>query len=329
MAPRAVDIAPAAPTTNRISSVKMKSQRRLLGPMMPSHLPTNVASKLVVLAVTANLGWAFASDRRWKTAMSAGEVAYEQCNFVAAENYFRKAADQAMRFDLSDPRLWQTLDAMAQVYGADGKYDRAEEAERRALVMEKVWLGPEHPIVASSLDHLGVLYMEDQGRYEEAEPLLKSSLAIREKVKGPNHPDVAASLDHLAELYQHQGRYSEAGSLFKRSLTIQQNALGPEHPVVATTLEDLGLLYAMEWKYAEAEPFERRAIAIYRKALGPHHCELALALQSYATLLEKMGRPGEADKAETEAFRITEDNIQAEDREVLRTHHLGFLRLRR
>ena len=91
---------------------------------MPSRSHANVASKLVVLAVTVNLGLAFASDRRWKTAMTAGEVAYEQCNFVAAENYFKKAAVRAMRFDLSDPRLWQTLDAMAQAFGADGKYDR-------------------------------------------------------------------------------------------------------------------------------------------------------------------------------------------------------------
>ncbi len=144
-------------------------------------------SKLAVLAVTVNLGLAFASDRRWERALKAGEAEYEQCHFVAAENYLRKAVDEATRFDLSDPRLWQTLDAMVQVYSADGKYERAEEAERRALIMERIWLGPEHPIVASSLDHLGILYVEGQGRYEEAEPLLKSSLAIRQKVRGPNH----------------------------------------------------------------------------------------------------------------------------------------------
>jgi len=268
---------------------------------------TGIATRLVVFAVSVNLGSAFASDRRWKTAMSAGEAAYEQCHFVAAENYFRDAANQAMRFELSDPRLWQTVDTMAQVYAAEGKYDRAEDAERRALIMEKVWLGPEHPVVASSLDHLGVFYMVNQGRYAEAEPLLKSSLAVREKVRGPNHPDVAVSLAHLAELHQHEGGYSEAESLFKRSLAIQENALGPEHPLVATTLDDLGLLFTAEGKYAEAESFERRAITIYREALGSHHCELAAALRSYATLLEKMGRPGEADQAEAEAFTITED----------------------
>jgi len=279
---------------------------------------------LIVLAVSVNLGSAFASDRRWKTAMSAGETAYEQCRFVAAENHFRHAATQAMRFELSDPRLWQTVDAMAQVYAAEGKYDRAEDAERRALIMEKAWLGPEHPVVASSLDHLGVFYMMDQGRYAEAEPLLKSSLAIREK-GGPNHPDVAASLGHLAELYQHEGRYAEAESLFKRCLIIQENALGPKHPLAATTLDNMGMLFTTERKYTEAESFEQRAIAIYREALGSHHCELAVALRSYATLLEKMGRPGEADQAETEAFKITEGNLQAEDREFLRTHHVGFM----
>src|SRR5215472_11448043 len=78
-----------------------------------------IATRLIVLAVSVNLGSAFGSDRRWKTAMSAGETAYEQCRFVAAENHFRHAATQAMRFELSDPRLWQTVDAMAQVYAAE------------------------------------------------------------------------------------------------------------------------------------------------------------------------------------------------------------------
>jgi tetratricopeptide (TPR) repeat protein len=295
------------------------------GPHPFRHGKTRIATRLVVLAVTLTVASAIASDRRWKTAMSAGEAAYAQCNFLAAENYFNQAADQAKRFELSDRRLWQTLDAIAQVYAAQGKYDRAEEAERRALVMEKVWLGPEHPIVASSLDHLGVFYMMAQGRYAEAEPLLESSLAIREKVSGPNHPDVAASLVHLAELYQHQGRYSKADSFLKRSLTIQENALGPQHPAVAATLDDLGLLFAAEGKYPQAESFERRAISVYREALGSHHCELAAALRNYATLLEKMNRPAEADQAEKEAFTTMEDNLRAEDRVALRTHHFGFL----
>ena len=307
----------------------MKFQPRPLSSKVQLRLPRRVTIRLVVLVVTVNSGWAFASDRRWETAMSAGEVAYEQCSFATAENYFRKAADQAMTFELSDARLWQTLDALAQVYGGEGKYERAEEAERRALTMEKVWLGPGHPSVASSLDHLGVLYMEDQGRYAEAEPLLKSSLAIREQVRGPHHPDVAVSLSHLAELYQYQGRYSEGEALFQRALTIQEDTLGPEHPATATTLDNLGWLCTTEGRYAEAESLEQRAIAIYRKALGPSHCELAAALRSYATLLDKVNRPGEADKVEAEAFTITANNTQAEDQEVLRRHRHGFRGLHR
>jgi len=133
----------------------MKFQPKPLSAKMPLRLPTHVAIRLVLLVVTVNSGWLLASDRSWETAMSAGEVTYEQCNFLAAESYLRKAADQTMTFELSDARLWQTLDALAQVYGGEGKYERAEEAERRALIMEKVWLGSEHPMVASSLDHLG------------------------------------------------------------------------------------------------------------------------------------------------------------------------------
>jgi hypothetical protein len=43
-----------------------------------------------------------------------------------------------------------------------------------------VLTGPDHPVVADSLNNLANLY-EDQARYADAEPLFKQSLAIREK----------------------------------------------------------------------------------------------------------------------------------------------------
>ena len=54
---------------------------------------------------------------------------------------------------------------------------------QRALAIGEKVLGGEHPIVATSLNHLAVLYAS-HGKYAGAEPLYQRALAIREKSLG-------------------------------------------------------------------------------------------------------------------------------------------------
>ena len=120
-----------------------------------------------------------------------------------------------------------SLNNLAALYDAQGKYEEAEPLYQRSLTIREKVLGPEHPDVATSLNNLAALY-DAQGKYEEAEPLYQRSLTIREKVLGPEHPDVANSLNNLAALYDAQGKYEEAEPLYQRSLTIREKVLGPE-----------------------------------------------------------------------------------------------------
>jgi hypothetical protein len=69
----------------------------------------------------------------------------------------------------------------------------------RSLAIRERSFGPDHPLVASSLNNLAHLY-DDQGRYADAEPLYMRSLAISEKSLGPDHPRaVQRSLLNLME----------------------------------------------------------------------------------------------------------------------------------
>jgi tetratricopeptide (TPR) repeat protein len=60
-----------------------------------------------------------------------------------------------------------TLNKLAIVYRAQGRYDEALKAYGRALAIDEKALGPEHPDVASTLNNLGLVYW-NQGRYDEA-----------------------------------------------------------------------------------------------------------------------------------------------------------------
>ena len=87
------------------------------------------------------------------------------------------------------------LDALnrqvTQLYQA-GRYPEATEIAKRSLSFAEKKFGPNHPLVAATLNNLAELYRA-QGLYPEAEPLYQRSLAIREKALGPNHPHVGAS----------------------------------------------------------------------------------------------------------------------------------------
>jgi uncharacterized protein YecA (UPF0149 family) len=58
---------------------------------------------------------------------------------------------------------------------------------RRALAIDEMSYGPDHPDVALSLKNLAAL-LQATKRPTEAEPLMRRALAIAEKIYGPDDP---------------------------------------------------------------------------------------------------------------------------------------------
>jgi len=132
-------------------------------------------------------------------------------------------------------------------------------------------LGPEHPDVAVSLDHVAGLYMK-LNEPDKAEPLYRRALSIRENSLGP-HANVATNLDYLAVLYEKLG---EPRTLCERAIRIMEKASGLEHPDVAdvaTNLNHLARLHVILNEPDKAEPLFSfaRALSIREKALNPEH----------------------------------------------------------
>ena len=68
-----------------------------------------------------------------------------------------------------------------------GEYEKELPLHKRALeIVEKV-LGPEHPLVANTLNNLALLYYHIE-KYDEALPMLERSLMIFKSRLGPAHP---------------------------------------------------------------------------------------------------------------------------------------------
>ena len=79
------------------------------------------------------------------------------------------------------PDTASSLNNLAGLYRAQGRYAEAEPLYRRALAIREAVLGPDHPDTASSLNNLAGLFRA-QGRYGEAEPLLRRAEAAATKL---------------------------------------------------------------------------------------------------------------------------------------------------
>jgi tetratricopeptide (TPR) repeat protein len=221
----------------------------------------------------------------WYARFLEQEVHWQQAQTVLEEaaKIFEQVGNQA--------GFSRTLNNLAALYYAQGKYEQAEPLYQRALTIWEKQLGPEHSDTATSLNNLAELY-RTQGKYEQAEPLYQRALAIWEKQLGPEHPDTATSLNNLAGLYDAQGKYEQAEPLYQRALAIYEKQLGPEHPYTATSLNNLAGLYRTQGKYEQAEPLYQRALAIYEKQLGPEHPDTTTVRENYYALVRNMKQKG-------------------------------------
>ncbi len=95
------------------------------------------------------------------------------------------ALKEAEKFGDQDPRLATSLNNLAELYRAQGKYEQAEPLYQRALAIAEKVLGPEHSQVATVLENCAAL-LHKLNRDAEAERMEARAKAIRGKHKQEN-----------------------------------------------------------------------------------------------------------------------------------------------
>ncbi len=123
---------------------------------------------------------ASAQETRWDSIMDGAVEAYQQADYAQAEKLFLAALKEAEKFGDQDPRLAASLNNLAELYRAQGKYTQAEPLYRRALAIWEKTLGPEHPDVATDLENYAAL-LHKLNRAAEADKMKARAQAIRAK----------------------------------------------------------------------------------------------------------------------------------------------------
>ena len=123
---------------------------------------------------------ASAQETRWDSIMAGAARAYQQADYAQAEKLLLAALKEAEKFGEQDPRFATSLNNLAELYRAQGKYAQAEPLYRRALAIREKALGPEHPNVAAVLENYADL-LRKMKRDAEAEKMEARAQAIRAK----------------------------------------------------------------------------------------------------------------------------------------------------
>jgi tetratricopeptide (TPR) repeat protein len=141
------------------------------------------------------------------------------------------------------PAVAASLNNLAALLTAQGKYDEAEPLYRQSLAIDR-----------------------------KVSALMSVCLFHRAscQVYGDQHPKVATDLNNLAELLYTKGKYDEAEPLYRQAIGVWRTALGEEHLLVATGLNNLAALLEIQVKYDEAEPLYQQSLAIRRKVCATH-----------------------------------------------------------
>jgi tetratricopeptide (TPR) repeat protein len=218
---------------------------------------------------------------------SLGDIAWHTGDNATARACYEHSL--ALRRELEDPDLTESLQGQERVARVEGDYERATALGEMCLALARQQ--GYRACVVWSLHDLGEL-ARDQGEYARAAALFQESLAIAQEMGVPSWP--ASMLNRLGELAQAQGDYARAVALHRESLAVFRD-LGQKR-------DSLLCLEGLAW-VAEAQEHARRSAVLYgavaalREATGAQVPPLDRA--RYAQSVDRVrDRLGEAAFAE-------------------------------
>jgi tetratricopeptide (TPR) repeat protein len=196
-----------------------------------------------------------------------------------------------------------------------GRPADAQAPLEQALALGERELGPDHPVVISTVNQLATV-RKSQGAFADARKLYERALAARQRLLGPDHPDLAIAYNNLGNVARGEGKLDEAKQLYERSLAIRIAALGPDHPEVAASYNNLGTFYLDQGDFVAARRYLERSAALFEKTLGPDSTAHGDALLNLGDALVRLGELDAATAALARGRKIYETAIGPGDPHV-------------
>ena len=243
------------------------------------------------LSIVENSDDPLASPIHYRVSMYLHSIGH----YSEAEIQIRRCIQLGEGTDENDPGSLARYGVLAAVLQARGKYEEAEEIDRRVLEGRESVLGPDHIDTLATASNLA-LVLGKLGKHNEAERLNRRALEGRQKTLGPKNIDTLASISNLSLVLRDLRRYDEAESLSRRALEGREEVLGPEHPDTLNSVSVLVWILDALGRYDEGERASRRVLDARQRVLGSEHHDTLSSLHSHGFVLRRLGRYTEAER---------------------------------
>ena len=191
---------------------------------------------------------------------------------------------------------------------SEGRFVEAQNELEMALAVRERVFGPDDPLVAETLDKLGLVYRQ-RGFLERAEALYRRAIGILSS--RPAAVELGAALNNLGNLLAARGRVAEGEVSLRQAIEVWEKLLGPEHPNIAAALSNLSSLERTRHRYAEAERLLAQALEMDRKLLPANSVRIGLDLNNAGSLMAARKHYADAEAALRDSLTILRGGLPA------------------
>jgi serine/threonine-protein kinase len=184
--------------------------------------------------------------------------------------------------------------------------DRATEAApllQRALAIRERVFGPDHPQVASTLNDLGTIALQ-QGRLDDAEADYRRMIAIYQRVFGGAHWLIGTAQSNLASVRMARKDLPGAEALYRQALAEFSASQGPRHTNTGIAHVKLGRALLRQGRFRDAIAETRAGYDILTPQMEPNTSFLRAARLDLAEAHDAVGEPAEAARFRSEQARL-------------------------
>ncbi|CAN5532482.1 tetratricopeptide repeat protein [soil metagenome] len=213
-----------------------------------------------------------------------------------------------------------SLNNLALVQKAIGKYGEAETSYKKAIGIYKALNKTNHPDYTNPLNNLGELY-RTMGRMQEAVDAFEEVIVIRKKLLGINHPNYANALNNLALVEYSLNMFDEAEIHLLECKEIYKNVLGEKHRFYANCLNNLASVYQQSGKLEKAEATYLECLKIAKETVGENNDKYALYLGGLAGTYRQMKKYDKAIEMTLKSMEIIKTKLGENHYDYIETEY--------
>ena len=215
--------------------------------------------------------------------------------YIEAMGHHEKALElMSTSSDFKETDKCDTKCLIGVVEYKSGNFNKAIEILESVQLYQKDNLGTDHPKLAKTMFHLGVINRL-QYHYEEAMSKFHAAVEIQMNSLSTHHPDTMNTKMEIGISKLESFQLDEAYSDFKALLKSQRYVLGDIHPDIALTYHYMGLCCFKKDEITNAKQKLKQSFRMYKS--------LKVESPEKAALLDSIGlvhmRRGKLDKAST------------------------------